>query len=256
MHLNFPELNLPYKSPSQRIRVLSETWLKNEMYCPACGYDYLIKNPNNSRMADFHCGTCGEIYELKSMGHNIGKTILDGAYSAALERITSNTNPNLFVLHYQENIVKDLIFVPKYFFTPDILKKRNPLSSNARRAGYVGCIFLFENISERGKIAVIKSQVEQPKKIVLENYSHSLKFKTKNINSRGWLMDIIKCVDKITHDIFTLKEMYAFIPELANLHPDNHRVDEKIRQTLQILRNKGIIKFLNNRGLYQKISKE
>ena len=254
MHLIFPDLELNYKSPSQRIRVLTETWFKNEMYCPACGYDYLMKTPNNAKMADFFCKTCGEIYELKSTSHNIGKNIMDGAYSAALERITSNKNPNLFVLHYNENIIQDLIFVPKYFFTPDILKKRNPLSSNSRRTGYIGCVLLFGNISERGKITVVKSHVEQPKKIVLENYSNSLKFKTGNINSRGWLMDILKCVDKITHDVFTLNEVCAFTPELAEQHPNNHRIRHKIRQQLQILRDKGIIKFLGN-GTYQKISR-
>ena len=55
-----------------------------------------------------------------------------------------------------------------------------------------------------------------------------------DIKSHGWLMDILKCVDKITHDIFTLEEMYDFIPELAELHPDNNHVEEKIRQQLQI----------------------
>lgn len=72
------------------------------MYCPACGNNYLLKFPNNTRLADFFCDNCGEVYELKSTGSTIGKTILDGAYYAALERINSSTNP-------------------KHFFTPDIL---------------------------------------------------------------------------------------------------------------------------------------
>lgn len=46
MRLVFSELfSMNYKSQSQRIRVLSETWMKNEMYCPACGNDTFQKFP-------------------------------------------------------------------------------------------------------------------------------------------------------------------------------------------------------------------
>ena len=117
MRLVFPDIpDLHYKRLSQKIRVLSESWLKNEMYCPACGNDYLDKLPNNSKLADFICDNCGEIYELKSKSRYIGKSIVDGAYYAALERITSSTNPNLFVLSYDKNIIEDLTLIPKYFF--------------------------------------------------------------------------------------------------------------------------------------------
>ena len=151
MRLVFSDvLGLNYKRPSQHIRVLSESWMKSEMYCPSCGNDHLTQFPNNSRLADFFCGQCGEIYELKSKGSPIGKTILDGAYYAALERIFSSTNPNLFVLHYKQNSVEDLTLVPKHFFTPDILIKRKALSPNARRAGYVGSLIMYEDIPAHG----------------------------------------------------------------------------------------------------------
>ncbi|MBR0233706.1 MAG: hypothetical protein IJQ47_06630, partial [Synergistaceae bacterium] len=65
-----------YKSNSQRARVITETWFKTELYCPACGYNSLIKFNNNEKMADFFCEKCGEIYELKSTSHNISKNII------------------------------------------------------------------------------------------------------------------------------------------------------------------------------------
>ncbi len=129
MRLIFPEINtLSYRSIPQRIRVLSEQWMQNEMYCPSCGRDNLSKFPNNTKLADFFCETCGEIYELKSKRIPIGRSILDGAYDTAIERITCNKNPNLFVLGYHENIIENLTLIPKYFFTPDILQIRNALS--------------------------------------------------------------------------------------------------------------------------------
>jgi type II restriction enzyme len=44
---------------------------------------------------------------------------------------------------------------------------------------------------------------------------------------------------------FTLKDFYAvFEQELAAQHPNNRNVQPKIRQQLQVLRNRGIVRFL------------
>lgn len=253
MNLVFPEnYGLQYKSPSQRIRVLSELWMKNEMYCPSCGCDTLQKFPNNSKLADFYCDRCGEIYELKSKGSPVGRSILDGAYYTAVERITSSTNPNLFVLRYDKNIVEDLILVPKYFFTPDILRIRRALSPRARRAGYIGSVIMYSDIPEQGKISVIESHTELDKNTVMENYMRAIRLKVENIDLRGWLLDVLKCVNSITREIFSINDIYAFAGKLAVKHPDNHNIRAKIRQQLQYLRNKGFIEFLGS-GIYRKI---
>ena len=65
-------------------------------------------------------------------------------------------------------------------------------------------------------------------------------------------MDILKCVDKITHEIFSLNDLYAFENELELKHPENKNIKAKIRQQVQFLRNKGFIEFLGN-GIYKKI---
>lgn len=253
MNLILPELTSSrYKSPAQIIRVISELWMTNEMYCPSCGNASLYHLPNNSKVADFRCDSCGEIYELKSKRDSIGKTILDGAYYAALSRITSSTNPNLFVMKYHENIVEDLTVVPKYFFTPEVLKIRPPLAQTAGRAGYVGSWIMYSEIPIAGKIPVIESHRERDKELVLRNYAQAVRLKVSDINLRGWLMDILKYVDKISDDTFSLKDIYAFTEELSIKHPDNHNVGAKIRQQLQYLRDKGFIEFLG-RGRYRKI---
>lgn len=253
MNLILPELiSSQYKSPSQIIRVISESWMAGEMYCPSCGNASLRHLPNNSRVADFVCESCGEIYELKSKRDSVGSKILDGAYYAALERITSSTNPNLFVMRYHEKRVEDLTVIPKYFFTPEILKIRPPLAQTARRAGYIGSWIMYSEIPSDGKISVIEGHIERDKASVMENYARAVRLKVDDINLRGWLMDILKCADKIAHDIFSLEDMYAFIDELRMKHPDNHNIAAKIRQQLQYLRDKGFIEFLG-RGKYRKI---
>lgn len=46
--------------------------------------------------------------------------------------------------------------------------------------------------------------------------------------------------------------MYQFVDELQLKHIDNHNIEAKIRQQLQVLRDKGFIEFLGN-GQYRKL---
>lgn len=255
MNLKLPETIIKnYDSNSQRIRVLTETWLKNEMYCPSCGFDYLDKISNNAKMADFFCENCGEVYELKSKKIPLGKQIVNGAYYSALERLNSNKNPNLLVLGYDKKfLVESLTLVPKYFLTPSLLKKRNPLSWKSKRHGYIGAFILYGEISEYGKISIVKSYTEQDRKIVVENYSKVSRLRVKELSKRGWLIDVLDCINKITTENFSLEDIYKFIPELEKKHPDNKNIEAKIRQQLQFLRDKNFLEFLPRRGTYRKI---
>jgi type II restriction enzyme len=76
-----------YKSPSQRIRILTEGWVKKEAYCPSCGNVRLEQYLNNAPVADFFCNNCNEDFELKSKNNGLGKKIVDGAYRTMLDRI-------------------------------------------------------------------------------------------------------------------------------------------------------------------------
>ncbi len=68
---------------------------------------------------------------------------------------------------------------------------------------------------------------------------------------RGWLMDVLRCVDKLPLEKFTLADMYGFTAVLQKKYMDNHNVQAKIRQQLQFLRDQGYIEFLGN-GHYRK----
>lgn len=65
-------------------------------------------------------------------------------------------------------------------------------------------------------------------------------------------MEILKCLDRIEEKEFTLEKMYNFERDLKLLFPHNHHIKDKIRQQLQILRDKEIIEFLG-RGRYRKL---
>ncbi len=242
-----------YTSNSQRIRVMSESWVESNIYCPCCGSPHIVKLDNNKPVADFQCKSCGEIFELKSKNEKIDSKIADGAYETMIERITSTTNPDLFVLRYANTLnVIDLIVIPKFFFVPQVIEKRNPLSDTARRAGRVGCNILLSVIPQQGRIPIIRiRQVIDPKEVV-EQYKNISKLQTKSIESRSWLVDVLNCINRIDKAQFTLSEVYNFRDELKDQHPDNHNVEAKIRQQLQILRDKGFLEFVD-RGVYRKI---
>ena len=256
MNLAFNEaLANGYSSGSQISRVVTEGWMRTNMYCPVCGAPMLHQYTANKPVADFYCEECKSDFELKSKEtHNgsIGSTIADGAYSTMIERITSLRNPNLFVLTYSSWTVNNLLVIPNHFFTPAIIIKRPPLKETARRAGWIGCNIRIDDVPSSGRIFIIKDGCPEDKGKVLEQFQRSMELRTERIESRGWLLDVLRCIDRIESKTFSLSEVYDFTDELKLRHPENNFVRDKIRQQLQVLRDKGYIKF-TSRGYYQKI---
>ena len=76
--------------------------------------------------------------------------------------------------------------------------------------------------------------------------------KQYKLDARGWVLDVLNCVNQIEGRDFTLEQMYKFEDVLSKKHPDNNHIKDKIRQKLQILRDKGILEF-RGRGHYRKI---
>lgn len=128
MNLNLnPEHALGYRSKSQIARILTETWVAENMYCPRCGCSILNSFPDNRPVADFYCPQCSGEYELKSRSGKSKEKITDGAYETMIERITSNQNPDFLFMRYsrKELRVEDFIFIPKHFLFRILLKKGN-----------------------------------------------------------------------------------------------------------------------------------
>ncbi len=244
-----------YTSNSQIARVLTENWVKHNSYCPNCGCSELSEFENNKPVADFYCGDCLEEFELKSKGGNkVGDKIVDGAYSKMIERINSANNPNFFFLNYSKKSlsVNNFLIIQKHFFVPDIVEKRKPLSDTARRAGWLGCNIEISKIPESGRIFLIKNSEIISREKVQEKWLSTIFLKFKNIDSRGWIIDSMNCIDKIKNDTFSLREVYAFENQLKLKYPNNNHIKDKIRQQLQFLRDKGLIEF-SGKGSYRKI---
>ena len=243
-----------YKSASQIARVLTEDWLAHNMYCPICGELTIRRAEPNAPVKDFVCNNCKSQYELKSKKNDSDRfqsTVADGVYGTMIDRITSLDNPSFFFMHYNRYEVNNLIIVPKCFFTPDIIEKRNALSNNARRAGWEGCNILMQRIPATAKIPMILNGVTMPVADVISKYKRVYSLQTKSMESRGWLVDTLHLVERL-EETFTLKQMYDFCDELKIKHPNNNHIKDKIRQQLQYLRDKGFVEFKGN-GVYKRI---
>ena len=233
---------LKYKSNSQKIRVMSEVWTEENIFCPNCG-DEIFSFENNRPVADFYCKKCSEEFELKSKKGKIGKKVGAGAYSRMVERVLSHDKPNFFFMGYLETYeVNDFFVVPKYFFVPEIIEKRKALTETAKRAGWVGSNILFSKIPNSGKIYYIENGKEFSKKEVLKKWKKTAFVKNiKKDELKGWIFDILNCIESLNKKEFGLKEIYQFENDLKILHPENNNIKAKIRQQLQFLRNKGYL---------------
>ena len=235
-----------YTSLPQKIRVLTEDWVDNSVYCPNCGHLKINNYPNNKPVADFYCTHCKEDYELKSKKNSLGLKIVDGAYSTMIDRLQSSNNPSFFFLNYnlKDCSVKNFFVILKHFSFLK-LSKRKPLASNTRRSGWVGCNILLNSIPEAGKIFYLKNGHIIPKERVLSEWKKTLFLRAeKKISARGCILDVMRCIEKLYKTEFTLDEIYMFEQELQKLHTENKHIKDKIRQQLQVLRDKGYLEFM------------
>jgi len=201
-----------FTSGSQKARVWTEGWVLSQMYCPSCGERPLTDYTNNKPVADFYCGLCSEDFELKSTKGKFGKKITDG----------------------------------------DLIERRKPLAETARRAGWVGCNILIDKVPKAGRIDLVTNRIAIPKDTVLDKWAKTAFLREQSLSRKGWVLDVLNCVEEIGHAEFTLDDVYKFENYLSELHPENNHVKPKIRQQLQVLRDAGILEF-RSRGKYRVI---
>jgi type II restriction enzyme len=244
----------PYFSSTQRVRVITEGWCAENLYCVACDADTLQQVPVNTRVIDFRCRRCDESYQVKGQKKHQVSRVVDGAYSTMLHAVQQNSAPNLLLLNYSADwLVDNLMLVPSLFFTESVLEKRKPLGPLARRAGWTGCNLLLGNVPEDGRIGMIVSRTIVSPDLVRGQFRKIKKLASLDWSARGWTMDVLKLVRDNLSEQFSLSDVYSFEQQLSKLHPQNKNIRPKIRQQLQVLRDLGFIEFKGG-GTYLLVS--
>jgi type II restriction enzyme len=137
--------------------------------------------------------------------------------------------------------VRNLLLVPHFAFPPSAIIKRNPLSSTARRAGWVGCNFALNRIPGSARIPVVSEGAISTPVEVRERYQLARKqVEGLTVKQRGWRLDVLRVIQSLGKAEFTTTDAYIFERELEQLHPDNRNIKAKIRQQLQELRDRNL----------------
>jgi type II restriction enzyme len=163
-----------------------------------------------------------------------------------VQALRSDHAPGLFVLRYDraDLRVADLLLVPRFCLHELAIEKRRPLGPSARRAGWVGCNILLDRLPRDGIIPVVRERRVRGAQDVRADYRRLAPLLGRRVESRGWTLEVLRCVRELDATEFTLSEVYAFERELASLHPGNRHVRDKIRQQLQVLRDLGVLEFV------------
>lgn len=255
MNLRLPtQFGEGYKSASQLARRITEPWGADHLFCCACTSDRLDAEKANAQVSDFLCPQCIERYQLKSHGKKLGTGIVGSNYQKMLDAILGDKTPHFFLLHYQlpEWMVRNLLFIPRFAISPSVITKRKPLSAAARRSNWTGYVLNVRLIPDSARISVITEGVEADRRDIRAQYSRIARLQTLKPEQRGWTLDVLRCVESLPNPVFTNEEIYAFEPELAKLYPANRHIRDKIRQQLQVLRDRGLLRS-PGRGQWERI---
>ncbi len=237
-----------YKSSSQRARVVTEGWAESNLYCPNCDSDGLLPSAANTPAVDYICPQCDAPFQLKSQSRRFSHRLTDAAYQAMHRAIEENRTPNLFALHYEPLVwkVRNLILVPQFAFSLSLLERRKPLGPKARRAGWVGCNIVLDNIPPDAKIPLVRDGVPINPTVVRRQYAQLRPLAELKHDQRGWTLDVLNVVRSLGKKEFSLAGVYAFEEKLGELHPANRFIRDKIRQQLQVLRDLRLVQFLGH----------
>jgi type II restriction enzyme len=240
-----------YKSAAQKVRVTSEAWVERNAYCCLCG-GTLVRTSNNTRVLDLTCAGCKGGFELKSTRGAFSTKVPDGAFKAMMARLANVSSPNFLFLTYDARMsyVTNFFAIPTYFLDASVVEKRPPLGPHARRAGWVGCNIILSRIPEVGKIFYVRDGEIFQRSTVMNTWKRTIFLQRESsLETRGWLLETLRCIQSLNAREFTLRQMYEFESKLKRRFPRNNFVRAKIRQQLQVLRDAGLISF-EDRGHY------
>jgi type II restriction enzyme len=245
------EIAAGYKAGPQIARVLSEHWCMRELFCPACDSSRISPAKVNTPGFDFACPKCEEVFQLKSSRVWNARKIVDAGYDAMIRAIRSDRAPHLLLLQYTAAwYIRNLLLVPRMFFSESVIQKRKPLGAAARRAGWVGCNILLGDIPADGKIEIVSSGSPTSQRQVRSEFERVRGLANLPPSVRGWTVDVLNAIRRLGKPRFSLEDLYDLEPELQSAHPHNRNVRPKIRQQLQVLRDLSLIEF-TGRGTYR-----
>ena len=248
-----------YKSASQIARRVTEDWATRNLYCASCAFNELTPAKNNAPVLDFRCPECNANYQLKSQSRRFGRKASNSAYEKKMDAITNGSAPHYAFLHYSTNDwqVKTLFIVPGHFFTPALIQERPPLPPTARRAGWIGSNILLGSLPDEARVAVVADGVPRDAVDVRNDWARFQFLRDDPLARGGWGAAVLICVRHVVRStdskIFTTAGFLCDLRGRTRCYPDNSTRARQDSATVQVLRDGGVLRFVDNRGTYQVI---
>tara|TARA_R100001082_G_C4334788_1_gene147319 strand:- start:377 stop:874 length:498 start_codon:yes stop_codon:yes gene_type:complete len=127
-----------------------EFWISDHYGCPVCCDGKLTKLTANEKSIDHQCASCGELFQVKAHKRSFEKRdgsigFVGAEYNTTISSLEKEKKWNLILVEYNKELgrIKGVATILKENITKDNIIPRNPLSKNARRAGWQGCNFKF-----------------------------------------------------------------------------------------------------------------
>lgn len=253
MDLTLPSEGLErYRSPSQRARVATELWARQQLYCANCPARTILAAPPNAPGRDLLCSNCGAMFEMKALARPFGARVVDSGYGAMLASLREARRAHLLLLQYHREdwTVRNLEMVPGFALLPAMVVPRRPLSARAQRAGWIGCHIDLRPVPADARITLVREGRPEAPGDVRERFARIRGLGQKPLAARGWTLEVLRAVRGLGRGEFRLGEIYELAPYLSAQFPANRHVREKIRQQMQVLRDLEIVEFLG-RGRYR-----
>jgi len=243
--LELPPASSPLESPRALARVRTTAWVQRALYCPQCGQLRLEPTREGTPFRDFVCRGCREPFELKASREPHPRRVPGGSLAQYREALDRGTAPNLLLLTYDPDTatVRDLVAVNRLLISPLAVVGRPRPLARASRTPYYLCDLDLSGVPESGKVPYLRSAHERPKRFVLDSWNRFRFLREPGpVDAPDWIRDLLALIARFPHPEFTLGELYDHEAELARLHPKNRHIRAKIRQQLQILVRRRILR--------------
>ncbi len=143
----------------QELGAWGETLVAKTFACPRCKtYRSLRRLPPNFRCADIICDFCGYLAQVKTITvEDVSKVpgkVLGAAWGPQQKRMKAGIYFPLFIV-LRSKTKKAVFYLATEFQMPIIFKKRKPLSSAARRAGWQGFMYDMARLDKRALVQIL-----------------------------------------------------------------------------------------------------
>ena len=143
-----------WKSESRIVGEACEEYIKTNMKCVRCTGSF-GKCKTNEKSVDLFCLNCGQKYQIKAkcttptqlrniMNKNMFKTI-GGDYSTTVNNICENIDYFIILYGKDSYEIYNILYSKKENMNTECIVPRKPLAPTAKRAGWQGCIIIFNH---------------------------------------------------------------------------------------------------------------